>query len=490
VTVDHIEDIEVLRQMVKLQYQESRRIKAQLADALQKLHQKNSSEAEQLALQLDRLEKKHAEALKQLFGQKTERRPESKPAPATVKKERGHGRREQPELPIKEVIHKLDVADAVCDLCQCSLTPWDDKFEDSLEVDFIEPQVIIKKHRRQKYRCKCGGCIKVAPGQPKLFPKAYYSVNFALAVALKKYCYHMPLDRQRREFKRLGLDVTTSTLWDYLVSVFELLKPAYDRLPEHVLQQPVLGVDETTWRLLKTETKGKSKTWWVWARRCDNAVHYSLDPSRSGQVAKQLLGDYEGTVICDGYSAYESLSRSNPKLKLANCWAHARRELLAHEGDPRADRAIRVIRRIYRLETLAKEKPPDQLLSWRRRKTKPLLGAFFKWIATLEIPPTSSLRDALRYIQLREKPLMRFVDDARLSPDNNATERVLRSVVLGRKNHYGSRSERGTEVAAVFYSLLESAELAGVNPHSYLRQAVEAALDGHQVPLPHELTTT
>jgi transposase len=390
-------------------------------------------------------------------------------------------------LPFEEVIHQLDVADAVCDLCQSALTPWQDQFEDSLEVDFVEPRVIMKKHRRQKYRCTCGGCIKVAPAQPKLFPKAYYSVNFALAVALKKYCYHLPLDRQRREFKRLGLEVTTSTLWDYLAALSDLLKPAYERLPAHILQQPVLGVDETTWRLLKTEEKGKSKTWWVWARRCDNAVHYTLDASRSAQVAKQLLGNYPGTVICDGYAAYESLSKSNPKLKLANCWAHARRELLAHEGDSRADRAIRVIQRMYRLETMAKEKPPDQLRAWRQRKTKPLLQAFFKWIAALEVPPTSALRDALRYIQLRQKPLMQFVDDPRVAPDNNATERVLRSVVLGRKNHYGSRSELGTQVAALFYSLLESAELAGVNPHTYLRQAVDAALAGRPIPLPHEL---
>jgi hypothetical protein len=130
--------------------------------------------------------------------------------------------------------------------------------------------------------------------------------------------------------------------------------------------------------LLKTEEKGKSKTWWVWARRCDTAVHYTLDPSRSAQVAKQLLGDYSGTVICDGYAAYEALSKSNPKLKLANCWAHARRELLANEGDPRADRALRVIQRMYRLETMAKEKPPDQLLALAAAKNQTVPSSLFQ----------------------------------------------------------------------------------------------------------------
>ena len=142
---------------------------------------------------------------------------------------------------------------------------------------------------------------------------------------------------------------------------------------------------------------------------------------------------------------------------------------------------------MYRLDKMEKDVPPEELLAWRQRKTKPLLEALFKWIAAQEIPPSNSLRKALRYIQLREKGLMRFLDDPKIAPDNNATERVMRSVVLGRKNHYGSRSERGTEVAAIFYSLLESAELAGLNPHAYIRQAVAAALAGSEIPLPHEI---
>jgi hypothetical protein len=97
------------------------------------------------------------------------------------------------------------------------------------------------------------------------------------------------------------------------------------------------------------------------------------------------------------------------------------------------------------------------------------------------------LRNALRYIQLRKQQLLRFLEDPRPDPDNNATERVIRGVVLGRKNHHGSRSERGTRVAALVYSLIDSAQLAGVNPHDYLRRAVYAALEGAQIPLPHEI---
>ena len=191
----------------------------------------------------------------------------------------------------------------------------------------------------------------------------------------------------------------------------------------------------------------------------------------------------------DGYAAYDAVQRSNPKITLAHCWCHARRDVLLFEEDPRGARILRVIQRLYRLEARAKQKglAPPELLAWRQKKTRRLLEAFFRWLKTLEIPSSYDLHKAIKDIINREESLKRFLFDPLLSPDNNATERVIRGVVVGRKNHYGSRSERGTEVAALFYSLLDSAELAGVNPHEYLRAAVTAALANEQVPLPHEL---
>jgi hypothetical protein len=146
-----------------------------------------------------------------------------------------------------------------------------------------------------------------------------------------------------------------------------------------------------------------------------------------------------------------------------------------------------LFQRLYFLEKRPRGRPPDEVARLRQRKTRPLLEAFFGWIDSLAIPPTGELRNAFRYIQLRKQPLLRFIDDPGIDPDNNATERVIRGVVLGRKNHHGSRSERGTQVAALLYSLIDSAQLAGLNPHDYLRQAVHAALDGVQIPLPHEI---
>ena len=478
----------MLRKLVKMQLRESERLKAELAAAHAQLKDKNQGDAEQLALKLAKIERQHAAALKQLFGSKSEKRSKEGKTKARAP-QKGHGPRSQPQLPLVEKRHTLPEQERVCDLCDKPMEEWKDKFETSEEIDFIAPQVIIRRHLRQKYRCTCGGCVKTAPGALKLFPKARYSINLALHVALQKYCYHMPLSRQVKVFKRQGLDVNTATLWDYLSALYGLLKPALERLEEHVLAQPVMGMDETRWKLLKSENKGKSKTWWVWVRRVHNAVHYAFEPARTHETAIRLLESYKGVVIADGYHAYEAARDSNSKIQLANCWSHSRREVLPFEEDPRAARVLRVIQRMYRLEAMAKAKglSPPELLEWRQRKTRPLLEAFFRWVNTLMIPSTFELHAALRYIVKREEPLKRFLDNPHLEPDNNETERVIRGVVVGRKNFYGSRSVRGTQVAALFYSLLDSAALAGVNPKDYLALAVKAALAKQQIPLPHEM---
>lgn len=487
--LSRIDDVETLRGLVRVQLLESERLKRELQQAYEQLRGKDAKAAEQLALKLATVERQHAAALKLLFGQKSERRPGDK-----SKKEReaqtGHGPRNQPQLPVQEVMHTLVDANTLqCGLCSTQLTPWKDQYEESEEIDFVAPQVIIKRHLRQKYRCMCGGCVKTAPGPKRLFPKARYSINFALQVALQKYCYHMPLARQVKAFSRQGLDVTTATLWDYLLALHGLLKPALERLEAHIVSQPVMGMDETKWLLLKSEERGKSKTWWVWVRRAKDAIHYTLDPSRSKEVAIRLLQGYRGTVVADGYAVYEAALKANPRMKLANCWSHARRELLPFEFDPYAARTLRVIQRMYKLESLARERQlsPSDLLRWRQRKTQPLLRGLFRWIASLQVVSIFDLSKALKYILARENGLTLFLEDPLLSPDNNETERAIRGVVVGRKNHYGSKSEQGTRVAALMYSLLDSAAVAGVNPEMYLRQAVHAALDGEAIPLPHEV---
>lgn len=280
--LDRISDVEVLRTLLKAQLKESERLKAELKTAYEQLRGKDAKQAEQLALRLAEVERQHAKVLTALFGPSSERRPKGdKDEPKQRETQTGHGRKAQPELPFQDVHHRIIDMNLRCGVCQSGLVEWKDQFEESEEIDFIAPQVVIKRHLRQKYRCPCGACVQTSPGPRKLFPKARYSINFALHVAVQKYVYHLPLTRQVKAFGHLGLNVTTATLWDYLNAVYELLEPVMARLEEHVLSQPVMGMDETHWKLLVGEDGGKSKTWWVWVRSdCSRTT-----PERSSSMA-------------------------------------------------------------------------------------------------------------------------------------------------------------------------------------------------------------
>src|SRR5438552_599201 len=269
-------------------------------------------------------------------------------------------------------------------------SPWP-KPAESEEIDVVERSFRLVRHKRQKYTCRCGECIDTALGPPRLIPGGRYSVDFAVAVAVAKYGDHMPLARQVRQMARWSLATDTQTLWDQLHALYRHLGPTADALHALVLASPVIAADETRWPLLATP--GASK-WHAWSVTSPEAISYRIRSSRSATAAREVLGDYVGIVVVDGYSAYKALR------------------------DERAQ---------------VPDGPPFPL-------------------------------------------------------DTNAVERGLRAVVIGRKNHYGSRSERGTRVAALFYTLIESAKLAGVEPAVYLAEATRRAIaNPGTVTLPHDL---
>ena len=294
-TIDEVEDIEVLRRAAKVLEAENLAMSKMIVKLKRELFEMKHGKPEQLMLQIAELEEQLARRNKMLFGEKSEKRPANKSAGESPKKQTGHGRREQPELEEVEQVHLGNVESDTCDLCGGALHASEGFIEQSEEIDIIERKFVIKKHIRQKYKCGCGSCIKTAPGPLKLFDGARYSINFALHVAMNKYADHLPLERQVRSMKRDGLVVDSQTLWDQLQALATLLQSAYERLKEYVLAQPVIGVDETHWKLMGEPGKkqgGKGKRWQAWAICCPDAVHYSFEGSRSAETAKQVLGDY------------------------------------------------------------------------------------------------------------------------------------------------------------------------------------------------------
>ena len=492
-------DRERLRQMALLLEAENARLHRRLGELTRALAQATGATQAQLELELQRLQAQLAARTRALFGPSSERRGGDAPddAPSAPGPRRGHGPREQAALPVVEVVHTRPDDAAPCPQCGGTLAPWTEQYEAADEIDVVERSFRIVRHRRQKYRCRCGACVVTAPGPVKLVAGGRYSVDFAVSVAVAKYLDHLPLARQVRQMARLGLTVDTQTLWDQLLALSHHLTPTYEALGAHVRTAPVLGADETTWQLMEP---GRSKMWWVWALARPDAVVYRLLGTRSAAGAATVLGDYRGIVLCDGYAAYGALAkrgatdRASPTITLAHCWAHVRRQYVeAEASSPQAAEVLTRIGELYAAEAVAQETAAGDaaiLLAERRARAAPVVEAIRTWVTQQHALPQSALGKALAYTTELWPGLVAFLDDAAIPVDNNATERALRGIALGRKNHYGSRSKRGTEVAALFYSLIETAKLAGVNPKIYLLEATHAALlNPGTALLPHALPT-
>lgn len=492
-TLAEIDDIELLRKAALLLQEDNKKLTKLLAQLKRKLHQLEGGDPEQLKLQIAGLEQQLAQRNHLLFGDKSEKRGSGDEPKAEKPAQTGHGRRSQPLLPEIEQVHLMDSADKTCSNCGGELEVFAGQYEDSEEVDVVDVKYVLKKHRRQKYRCRCGACIETAPGPVKLFAGARYSVDFAVSVANAKYADHLPLERQVKMMERHGLEIDSQTLWDQLNALSGVLEPAYAALRKYVLSQPVIGADETTWRLMGGKGKkngGDAKKWQVWTAAAPDAVCYQIQDSRSTEAARNLLGEYAGTVVCDDYSAYKSLRKRGGRFQLAHCWAHVRRKFIEAEGEAPTEcrQAIALIAELYAVEKRANTGPPEERARLRKQESLPIVKRIHDWALSVRGLPGSGLRNAVEYMGgMWDSGLLRFLDDPNVPIDNNGTERALRGVVIGRKNHYGSRSQRGTEVAALFYSLIESAKLAGVGPHTYLRAATHAALRSGEVLLPHQL---
>lgn len=491
-------DLETVRKAALLLESENKKLVAKNVELTRELLRLKGLGSEQLALKIQELEQQLAARNKALFGKSSEKRGKRSGAGSNKEPQTGHGPKDQPALRNVDSVIDLDpqqVASTICEHCQKPVAEWEGQFEESEEIDVISREFVTKTIKRKKARCECCRTIVTAPAPLKLFAGARYSIAFAVLVAVSKYADHLPLERQVKMMKRDGLDVDSQTLWDYVWALAQTLKPAHQRLLEYVISQPVIGADETWWRLMGAKPKsegGDGDKWWVWSVCTRDAACYRLEDSRSNAAAIKLIGSYNGTVMCDGYSVYISLASSG-RFRLAHCWSHVRRKFLEIESafPSEVGAVLELIGELFEVEALCPTGPPGDALRAELRDTRSraIIKRIEQWALTILGLPSSPLRKATEYMGDLWKGLTLFLDDPRVPLHNNASERVLRGPVIGRVNHFGSRSKRGTEAAAILYSFVESAKLAGVEPSAYIEHAVCCALRGELVPLPHEVSS-
>ena len=307
-----------MRQVAVLLERENDRLHAKLTALTRELSQLRGEDARAAQRQLDALKEILAHREHALFGASSEQRPQpasAAPAPPAAPP-RGHGPKAQPALPVIDMVHELAASDRTCSACGGVLREMAGQTEDSEEITVVERRFVMLHQIRKKYRCTCNGCVETAPGPLRLTTRPdrrgrRYSADFAVEVAIGKYLDHLPLERQVRMMRREGLAIDSQTLWDQLEAAATILQPTYEALRQHVQTAPVIGADETWWRVFVGPA---GKRWWAWSLTSETAVTYTILESRSQEAARQVLNGYRGIVIADGYSAYAALAQGGPSL--------------------------------------------------------------------------------------------------------------------------------------------------------------------------------
>jgi transposase len=378
----------------------------------------------------------------------------------------------QPRLPAVPRVYTLDDPDLACPSCGGDLRPMAGQYEESDLIDVIDVRYELVQVKQQKYTCRCGGCVETALGPERATPGSRYSLAFAIKVVLDKWIDHIPLERQCRILERHDLAVTSQTLWDLANVIAHRLARVDAALLDHVLGRPVIGLDQTGWPRL--EATG-SKPWQMWCLTAPGVVVHRIRDDKSAATFTDLVGDYTGTIVCDALSTHGAGARASPGIRLAGCWAHVLRRFREAVPDhPEAEQALSWIGALYDIDDRAGDDPVRRA-ELRRTESRAVLDELKAWLWDQATLTSLSIGKAAAYTIANWDRLTRFVDDAQVPLDNNATERAIRGPVVGRKNHYGSKSRRGTEVAATLYTILETVKLHGVNPADYLHAAITAA---------------
>ena len=327
--------------------------------------------------------------------------------------------------------------------------------------------------------------VVTAPTPENIFDTASgrsrYDASFVSKVVADKVENAIPLERQARIMANEKLPVAPSTLEDLYKRTADLLMPLYDRMIELIMQCGILHVDETFIKLI-VKGSGKCKNAYLWCRLTGVGppmIAFHFSPSRSQDIAGQLLGDYSGTIIRDSFIGYHKLA-----CEVACCWAHVRRYLLEayNNGYLKVEPLLKLVRNLYKIEHDAKdraeEKGTDAALyqerKTARRTSARLVDNFFELAKTLQQSerPSSPIAKAVTYALNIESELRMFLKDSRLNIDNNPAERLNRGISIIRKNCLFAGSETGGQRLAVLYSFAATCKANNICFRSWLEDVM------------------
>lgn len=383
------------------------------------------------------------------------------------------------DLPREEIVH---TAACNCPSCGGELRRVGEDVAEMLE--WMPGRYKVIRHVRPKFACeRCESLVQAAaPARP--IARGIAGPGLLAHVLVSKYADHLPLYRQSRIFAREGIDLGRSTLADWVGGASDLLTPLVEAIGRYVLEAKKLHADDTPVPVL-CPGRGTTRQGRLWTYVRDDraaasadapAVLFRYTPDRKGARPREHLCAFRGALQADGYAGFEQLY--GERIQEVACWAHARRkfyDIHIDQGSPVAEEALVRIGKLYAIETEIRGRPPDERRTVRQARAGPELESLHAWLHAVlpSLSKKSELAIAIRYVLSRWTAFTRYRDDGSLEIDNNAAERALRTVALGRKNWLFAGSDDGGERAAAIYTLLGTAQLNGLNVEAYLRYVLE-----------------
>ena len=414
------------------------------------------------------------------------------PASNTAANDKSVDRSLPAHLPRESQMHRPDATSAhhdaqgqPCGCGECGGRLREIGRDVSEQLEYVPGRFKVVRHVRPKLACvRCQRVFQAAaPSRP--IARGLPGPALLAHVMVSKYCDHQPLYRLSGIFARDGVDLDRSTLCGWVDKGDALIDPLVAAVRRYVMANDKIHGDDTPVKVLAPGT-GKTRTGRLWVYVRDDrpsgdpsprAAWFAYSPDRGGEHPQDHLRGFRGALQADAYAGWPKLYATGQVQEVA-CWAHARRPwwelFLDSKRDPvsLAAEALRRIRALYDIEDEIRGQPPEVRRAQRQARAGPLLKALRNWLEELlpRVSKKSEIAQAIRYSLARWKALTRYVDDGRLEMDNNAAERALRGVSLGRKNYLFMGSDAGGERAAAFYSLVETAKLNGLDPEAYLRE--------------------
>jgi transposase len=463
---------------------------------------------QQLAARVDALTRQVEWFKQQVFGSKSERR---LPAPdgsqpslgewvqgetpddastVTIAEHRRRRGTEPSDEDVEEGGLRFDESVPVEEIRIPSATPVGDGEIVSVKTTYKLAQrpasYVILKYVREVVKKREDGTLSCPPAPPSVLGKSFADVSLLAGLIIDKFRYHLPLYRQHQRMEAAGIHLARSTLTGLVHRTADLLQPIYAAQLASVLKSRVLTMDETP---IKAGRKGHGgmKTAFFWPVYGDkDEVVFPFSPNRAATMVREVLGEYCGVLISDGYQAYERYAEQAHKVVHAQCWSHTRRHFVkAEDVEPELTTvALGFIRRLYDEEAELKRKSFDDAkqIEERAKRCKPIVDDFFAWLGrTLDerlLLPSNPFTEAAGYTLDREAALRVFLEFPNVPIDTNHLEREIRPIALGRKNWLFCWTEVGAECVGIVQSLLATCRLQDVDPYTYLVDVLQR-IDDH-----------